>query len=100
MFFLLGIATFSLLEKDIESEVLNEGSGCSSCSGRKHLKQKISQTKIKRTSPKSLLPSVPFKHIKKIIVIIPIKGTSTIKATNLNDLHHAVFLRIVRNLEQ
>jgi len=28
MFFLLGIATFSLLEKDIESEVLNEGSGC------------------------------------------------------------------------
>ena len=47
---------------------------------QKHLKQKISQTKIKKTSPKSLLPSVPFKHIKKIIVIIPIKGTSTIKS--------------------
>ena len=50
MFFLLGIATFSLLEKDIESEVLNEGSGCSSCSGPKAFKAKISQTKIKKRS--------------------------------------------------
>ena len=40
MFFLLGIATFSLLEKDIEGEVLNEGSGCSSCSGPKAFKAK------------------------------------------------------------
>ena len=40
MFFLLGLATFSLLEKDIESEVLNEGSGCSSCSGPKAFKAK------------------------------------------------------------
>ena len=40
MFFLLGIATFSLLEKVIESEVLNEGSGCSSCSGPKAFKAK------------------------------------------------------------
>ncbi len=32
MFILLGLATLSLLEKVIESEVLNEGSGCSSCS--------------------------------------------------------------------
>ena len=48
MFFLLGIATFSLLEKDIESEVLNEGSGAAAVAARKHLKQKISQTKIKK----------------------------------------------------
>ena len=40
MFFLLGIATLSLLEKDIEGEVLNEGSGCSSCSGPKAFKAK------------------------------------------------------------
>ena len=40
MFFLLGIATFSLLEKDIEIEVLNEDSGCSSCSGPKAFKAK------------------------------------------------------------
>ena len=40
MFFLLGLATFSLLEKDIENEVLNEGSGCSSCSGPKAFKAK------------------------------------------------------------
>ena len=40
MFFLLGLATFSLLEKDIESEALNEGSGCSSCSGPKAFKAK------------------------------------------------------------
>ena len=40
MFFLLVLATFSLLEKDIESEVLNESSGCSSCSGPKAFKAK------------------------------------------------------------
>ena len=40
MFFLLGLATFSLLEKDIEIEVINEGSGCSSCSGPKAFKAK------------------------------------------------------------
>ena len=40
MFFLLGLATFSLLEKDIESEILNEGSGCSTCSGPKAFKAK------------------------------------------------------------
>ena len=40
MFFLLGIATFSLLEKDIESEVSNESSGCSSCRGPKAFKAK------------------------------------------------------------
>ena len=40
IFFLLGLATFSLLEKDIEHEVLNEGSGCSSCSGPKAFKAK------------------------------------------------------------
>ena len=40
MFFLLGLATFSLLEKGIESEALNEGSGCSSCSGPKAFKAK------------------------------------------------------------
>ena len=40
MFFLLGLATSSLLEKDIENEVLNEGSGCSSCSGPKAFKAK------------------------------------------------------------
>ena len=40
LFFLLGLATFSLLEKDIESEVLNESSGCSSCSGPKAFKVK------------------------------------------------------------
>ena len=40
MFFLLGLATFSLLEKDIASEVLNEGAGCSSCSGPKAFKAK------------------------------------------------------------
>ena len=40
MFILLGLATYSLLEKDIESEVLNEGSGCSSCSGPKAFKAK------------------------------------------------------------
>ena len=40
IFFLLGLATFSLLEKDIENEVLNEGSGCSSCSGPKAFKVK------------------------------------------------------------
>ena len=40
IFFLLGLATSSLLEKDIENEVLNEGSGCSSCSGPKAFKAK------------------------------------------------------------
>ena len=40
MFFLLGIATFSLLEKEIKEEVLNEGTGCSSCSGPKAFKAK------------------------------------------------------------
>ena len=35
MFILLGLATISLLKKDIENEVLIEGSGCSSCSGPK-----------------------------------------------------------------
>ena len=45
MFFLLGIATFSLLEKDIEIEVLNEGSGCSSCSGPKAFKAKNKSNK-------------------------------------------------------
>jgi hypothetical protein len=40
MFFLLGLATLSLIEKDIENEVLNEGSGCSSCSGPKAFKAK------------------------------------------------------------
>ena len=40
MFILLGIATLSLFEKDIENEVLNEGSGCSSCSGPKAFKAK------------------------------------------------------------
>ena len=38
MFFLLGLVMFSLLEEDIESEVLNESSGCSSCSGPKAFK--------------------------------------------------------------
>ena len=37
---LLALATLSLLEKDIENEVLNEGSGCSSCSGPKAFKAK------------------------------------------------------------
>ena len=40
MFILLGLATLSLLEKDIEKEVLNESSGCSSCSGPKAFKAK------------------------------------------------------------
>ena len=40
MFVLLGLATISLLEKDIENEVLNGGSGCSSCSGPKAFKAK------------------------------------------------------------
>ena len=40
MFFLLGLAILILLEKDIENEVLNEGSGCSSCSGPKAFKAK------------------------------------------------------------
>ena len=40
MFILLGLATLSLLEKDIENVVLNEGSGCSSCSGPKAFKAK------------------------------------------------------------
>ena len=40
MFILLGLATLSILEKDIESEILNEGSGCSSCSGPKAFKAK------------------------------------------------------------
>jgi len=40
MFFLLGLATLSLLEKDIESEIFNERSGCSSCSGPKENKEK------------------------------------------------------------
>ena len=40
MFILLGLATLSLLEKDIEKEVLNENSGCSSCSGPKAFKAK------------------------------------------------------------
>ena len=35
MFVLLVLASISLLEKDIENEVLNESSGCSSCSGPK-----------------------------------------------------------------
>ena len=37
---LLALATLSLLDKDIENEVLNEGSGCSSCSGPKAFKAK------------------------------------------------------------
>ena len=40
MFILLGLATLSLFEKNIENEVLNEGSGCSSCSGPKAFKAK------------------------------------------------------------
>ena len=40
MFILLGLATLSLFEKDIKNEVLNEGSGCSSCSGPKAFKAK------------------------------------------------------------
>ena len=40
LFILLGLATLSLLEKDVESEVLNESSGCSSCSGPKAFKAK------------------------------------------------------------
>ena len=40
MFFLLGLAALNLLEKDIESEVLKEDSGCSSCSGPKAFKAK------------------------------------------------------------
>tara|TARA_Y100000817_G_C16640534_1_gene448155 strand:- start:494 stop:667 length:174 start_codon:yes stop_codon:yes gene_type:complete len=40
IFFLLVLATLSLLEKDIESEDLNEGSGCSTCSGPKAFKAK------------------------------------------------------------
>ena len=40
IFFLLGLATLSLLEKDIEEEVLNDGAGCSSCSGPKAFKAK------------------------------------------------------------
>jgi len=40
MFFLLELATFRLLEKDIDSKVLNEVSGCSSCSGPKAFKAK------------------------------------------------------------
>ena len=40
IFLLLALATLSLLEKDIENEVLNEGSGCSSCSGPKAFKAK------------------------------------------------------------
>ena len=40
MFILLGIATLTLFEEDIENEVLNEGSGCSSCSGPKAFKSK------------------------------------------------------------
>ena len=45
MFFLLGLATFSLLEKDIEDEVLNEGTGGSSCSGPKAFKAKNKSNK-------------------------------------------------------
>ena len=40
MFILLGLATLSLFEKDIENEVLNEDSGCGSCSGPKAFKAK------------------------------------------------------------
>ena len=40
LFILLVLATLSLLEKDIESEVYNESSGCSSCSGPKAFKAK------------------------------------------------------------
>ena len=40
MFVLLVLASISLLEKDIEKEVLNESSGCSSCSGPKAFKAK------------------------------------------------------------
>ena len=40
MFIVLGLATLSLIEKDIENEVLNESSGCSSCSGPKAFKAK------------------------------------------------------------
>ena len=40
MFILLGLATLSLLEKDIEKGVLNESSGCNSCSGPKAFKAK------------------------------------------------------------
>ena len=40
MFILLGLATLSLFEKDIENEVFNEDSGCSSCSGPKAFKAK------------------------------------------------------------
>lgn len=39
MLILLGIATISLLDKNI-SEVLNEDTGCSSCSGPKSFKAK------------------------------------------------------------
>tara|TARA_Y100000816_G_C25742217_1_gene390546 strand:- start:406 stop:570 length:165 start_codon:yes stop_codon:yes gene_type:complete len=37
---LLGLATFSLIEKNIDNEVLDESSGCSSCSGPKAFKSK------------------------------------------------------------
>ena len=37
---LLALAMLGLLEKDIEKEVLNESSGCSSCSGPKAFKAK------------------------------------------------------------
>ena len=40
IFFLLGLATLSLFEKDIQNEVFIEGSGCSSCSGPKAFKAK------------------------------------------------------------
>ena len=40
IFFLLGLATLSLLQNDIEEDVLNEGTGCSSCSGPKAFKAK------------------------------------------------------------
>ena len=45
MFILLGLATLSLLKKDIESEVLDESSGCISCSGPKAFKAKNKSNK-------------------------------------------------------
>ena len=40
IFILLALASLILLEKDIENEILNEGSGCSNCSGPKAFKAK------------------------------------------------------------
>ena len=40
IFILWALTTLSLLEKGIENQVLNEGSGCSSCSALKAFKPK------------------------------------------------------------